>query len=203
MKDSISIDKFDFSSVFGSKEIEQRPSDDGVLETLEEKEVVVDPFSSQDFSLKSPDDFKPKSDELAIDNDDALSYEVAEEKFSDRYNEVNEDLIGTKKGIPEGYPRIEFIINEDEPMTNREMKSLKHFLLGFDYVDKIEKQGLIRVMLKINTPTGIKDNYVGLISPKSLKTVLNNMKHHETVALFNEQMELKGKNIFALYVPNS
>lgn len=148
-------------------------------------------------SVEAPTDFVDVTDE-----DDEISFDQEGDEFSNRYTELNEDLLGVKQGIPEGYPRIEFTIDDSVPMTNRELKSLQHFLLGYDYVERIEEDNLIRVLMNIRTLSNNKSSYIGLISPKSLKTVLNNMKHHNTRAYFDSNTELEGDDIFALYVPH-
>lgn len=212
------IENFDFNKVFGksndNKE-ELNVLDSGESDVVVEEENVSDEQSwgildfgesslmRESDKTRKLEDLVPKEEvELTIDNDELISLEQQEQKYYDKYNELNEDLIGSKQGIPEGYPRVEFTITEDKPMTNRELQSLKHFLLGYDYVESIQKDGLIRVLMRIQTNSNIKEDYVGLISPRSLKTVLNNMKHHSVQAFYDENTELKGKDIFALYMPN-
>lgn len=217
------IEDFNFNSLFGLDPINQpqptakeQPEQGYLTEPDLEPDPEIEPQDSKnDFfgldttlqhqvlnsvdpnSVETPTDFVDVTDE-----DDEISFEQEGDEFSNRYTELNEDLLGVKQGIPEGYPRIEFTIDDSVPMTNRELKSLQHFLLGYDYVERIEEDNLIRVLMNIRTLSNNKSSYIGLISPKSLKTVLNNMKHHSTEAYFDSNTKLEGDDIFALYVPH-
>lgn len=195
--DSIDAPTLDTEQGYSNEEVssEGTSQDDffGLDTTLPHQE----PNSVDPDSVKAPTDFVDVTDE-----DDEISFEQEGDEFYNRYTELNEDLLGVKQGIPEGYPRIEFTVDSSTPMTNRELKSLQHFLLGYDHVNRIEEDNLIRVLMNVQTLSKVESSYIGLISPKSLKTVLNNMKHHGTKAYFDANTELEGDNIFALYVPH-
>lgn len=220
-----SVEDFNFNSLFGldpnPTPVTPDPNDTTTLDTAlptqgySNEEVSPEDTSKDDFfgldttlphqepnsidpdSVKAPTDFVEVTDE-----DDEISFDQEGDEFYNRYTELNEDLLRVKQGIPEGYPRIEFTVDSSIPMTNRELKSLQHFLLGYDHVNRIEEDNLIRVLMNVQTLSKVESSYIGLISPKSLKTVLNNMKHHGTKAYFDSNTKLEGDDIFALYVPH-